>query len=227
MAIMARTQSPRKIGWSLLLLLIVLGARYYLNQSREHARPTRAPAQEEVESSTSVRSGWTIHRACTLVTHPHNDGDSFRAKLPDGSEREFRLYFVDTPESQFKRYRDGNTNAKRIAEQARYFNNISSDQAVAIGGKAKQFTLSLLRDTPFDIITKHEAVFDSERQYAHIELHYEAQRQRLDEMLVQRGLARIHTQGADLADGTSLEKHRQHLRALEAKAKQQKIGAWQ
>lgn len=227
MAIRASTTSPRKIGWSLLLLLIVLGVRYYREHDTAATRPPRPAAREEIESSTTVRSGWTIHRACTLVTHPLNDGDSFRAKLPDGSEREFRLYFVDTPESQFKRYRDGNTNAKRIAEQARYFNNISSDQAVAIGGKAKQFTLSLLRDTPFDIITKHEAVFDSERHYAHIELNYEAQRQRLDEMLVQLGMARIYTQGADLADGTSLEKHRQHLRALEAKAKQQKIGAWQ
>lgn len=227
MAIRARSTSPRQIGWSLLLLLIVVGIRYY----REHdgvTPPAQNPAaREEIESSTSVQSGWTIHRACKVVDHKNNDGDSFRVRLPDGSEREYRLYFVDTPESQFKRYRDGNTNAKRIAEQARYFDNISSDQAVAVGSKAKQFTLSLLRDTPFDVITKQEAVFDSERHYAHIELNYEAKRQRLDEMLVQRGMARIYTQGADLADGTSLEKHRQHLRALEAKAKQQKLGAWQ
>lgn len=226
MAIRARSSSPRKIGWSLLLLLIVIGARYYRDHSQEPARPTTRTAREEIESSTTKQAGWTIHRACTLVPHALNDGDSFRAKLPDGSEREFRLNFVDTPESQFKRYRDGNTNAKRIAEQARYFDNISSDQAVAIGSQAKQFTLSLLRDTPFDIITRQEAVFDSERHYAHIEIHYQAQRQRLDEMLVQRGLARIYTQGADLADGTPMEKHKQRLRALETKAKKQKVGAW-
>lgn len=226
MAVMARSTSPRKIGWSLLLLLIVIGVRYFQEQPREGTKATPPATRPEVAPSTTVSSGWTIHRACTLVPHAHNDGDSFRAKLPDGSEREFRLYFVDTPESQFKRYRDGNTNAKRIAEQARYFNNISSDQAVAIGSQAKQFTLALLRDTPFDLITKQEAVFDSERHYAYIEINYQAQRQRLDEMLVQRGLARIYTQGADLADGTPLEKHRQQLRALEAKAKQQKVGAW-
>jgi len=223
---MARSSSPRKIGWILLLLLIVIAARYYRDHSQEPARPTSPTAREEIEASTTKQAGWTIHRACTLVPHALNDGDSFRAKLPDGSEREFRLYFVDTPESQFKRYRDGNTNAKRIAEQARYFDNISADQAVAIGSQAKQFTLSLLRDTPFDIITRQEAVFDSERHYAHIEIHYQAQRQRLDEMLVQRGLARIHTQGADLADGTPMEKQKQRLRALETKAKQQKVGAW-
>jgi len=226
MAIMARSTSPRKIGWSLLLLLIVIGVRYFQEHPREGTVATPPATRPEVAPSTTVQSGWTIHRACTLVNHPHNDGDSFRAKLPDGSEREFRLYFVDTPESQFKRYRDGNTNAKRIAEQARYFDNISSDQAVAIGSQAKQFTLALLRDTPFDVITKQEAVFDSERHYAYIEINYQAQRQRLDEMLVQRGMARIYTQGADLADGTPMEKHKQRLRALEAKAKQQKVGAW-
>lgn len=207
-------------------MVLIVGLRYYRENQKPSNPPPSSGPNERVESITTEENGWTIHRNCTLVTHPLNDGDSFRVKLPDGSERDYRLYFVDTPESQFKRYRDGNTNAKRIGEQARYF-NISSDKAVAIGSKAKEFTLSILEDDFIDVITKNEAVFDSERHYAHIEMNYHAQRQRLDEMLVKRGLARIYTQGADLADGTSLEKHRQDLRSLEAKAKQQKLGAWQ
>ena len=226
MAIMARTTSPRKIVWGILLLLIFVGLSYFQENQHNAPKSVRVDTREEVESSTRENNGWIIHRACKLISHPHNDGDSFRVKLPDGSERDFRLYFVDTPESQFKRYRDGNTNAKRIAEQARYFNNLSAERAVEVGKRAKEFTLDLLDDTPFDVITTNEAVFDSQRYYAHIELNNQAQRQRLDEMLVQQGLARIYTKGEDLADGTSMEQHRDRLRKMEATAQQQKLGAW-
>ena len=221
MAIMATSSRPRNLLWGVLLLAIFVGLRYF----RENQAPTTPKSNspsEHVDSSTTRENGWTIHRSCTLVNHPHNDGDSFRVRLPDGTERDYRLYFVDTPESQFKRYRDGNTNAARIGEQARYFNAINSEDAVAIGQKAKTFTLDLLRDTRFDVITKNEAVYGSERHYAHIEVNQKS----LDEMLVEHGLARIHTKGADLADGTSLENHRVLLRSLEATAKKQKRGAW-
>ena len=226
MAIRANQSASRKIGWSVLLLLIIVGVRFYRDYQHDATPPARSRPLEEVESSTIRQNGWTIHRQCSLVAHQHNDGDSFHVKLPDGSEREFRLYFVDTPESQFKRYRDGNTNAHRIAEQARYFNNISSDKAVAVGKRAKEFTLNLLGGTYFDVITKKEAVFDSERYYAHIELNYQAQRQRLDEILVRQGFARIYTKGEDLADGTKIQQHLAHLRSLESQAKHLQLGAW-
>lgn len=220
MAIMAASSRPRNLLWGILLLLVFVGLRYY-RENQPPSPPSNSPS-EHVASSTTRENGWKIHHNCTLVTHPHNDGDSFRVRLPDGSERDYRLYFVDTPESQFKRYRDGNTNAARIGEQARYFNAISSENAVAIGQKAKTYTLNLLRDHRFDLITKDEAVYGSERHYAHIMVNQTS----LDALLVEQGLARIHTKGADLADGTSLEKHRTHLRTLEAVAKKQKIGAW-
>jgi len=226
MAIMARTASPRKILWGILLLLIFVGLRYFRDNQKDFPSTTSKAPLEKVESHTTQTNGWTIHRNCTLVSHPHNDGDSFRVKLPNGSERDFRLYFVDTPESQFKRYRDGNTNAKRIAEQARYFKNLSSERAVEVGKIAKEFTLDLLGDNPFDVITMNEAVYDSDRYYAHIELNFQGKRLQLDEILVQQGLARIYTKGEDLADGTPMEQHRDRLRKIEEKAKQQKLGAW-
>jgi endonuclease YncB( thermonuclease family) len=227
MAIRARSGSPRKIGWSVLLLLVAVGIRYYNEQQNPKPAPRQTPVREQIQGRSDTAKGWTIHQGCRLAPHQHNDGDSFWVTLPDGKKREYRLYFVDTPESQFKRYRDGKTNAERIAEQARYFQGVSSEKAVETGAEAKRFTLSLLRDTPFTVITRNEAVFDSERHYAHIELNYEAKRQRLDEMLVQRGLARIHTKGENLPDGTSATTHKEKLRSLEAQAKRQKLGAWQ
>jgi endonuclease YncB( thermonuclease family) len=226
MAIRARSGKPRNIGWSVLLLLVIVGIRYFHEKESTATAPRQAPVREEIQGRSDTENGWTVHQGCRLAQHQHNDGDSFWVTHPDGTKREYRLYFVDTPESQFKRYRDGKTNAARIAEQAGYFKGISPEKAVEIGAEAKRFTLSLLRDTPFTVMTRNEAVFDSARHYAHIEINHEAKRQRLDEMLVQRGLARIHTKGADAPDGTTLDQQRQKLRSLEAQAKQQKIGAW-
>lgn len=237
MAIRARTPRPREIGWSLLLLVILLAVRHFSGvPGTPDTRPDTKPREESrarsvipaTPSASSAKQGlWEIYSGCRLVKHRNNDGDSFRVRLPDGREREYRLYFVDTPESQFKRYRDGNTNAERISEQARYFGKLSSEKAVAVGSEAKKFSLAVLADAPFDLITKNEAVFDSERHYAHVEVVRDGKRQRLDEMLVERGFARIHTKGEDLPDGTSAASHKEKLRSLEARAKQQKLGAWQ
>ena len=233
MSIRARTFRLREIGWSLLLLVVILVVRHFSGVpgpggTQSDAKPQTRPVAAEKTATPALRQGeWSIHSGCKLVDHKNNDGDSFLVRLPNGTQREYRLYFVDTPESQFKRYRDGNTNAQRISEQARYFGKLSSEKAVAVGSEAKKFSLSVLADAPFDLITKNEPVFDSARHYAHVEITRDGKRQRLDEMLVERGFARIHTKGEDLPDGTSAESHKQTLRAIEAKAKQRKVGAWQ
>lgn len=232
MSIRARTPRPREIVWSLLLLVIVLAVRHFSGVPGPSTKPDAKPQTPAVSTETAAaptrkQGEWSVYSGCKLVDHKNNDGDSFLVRLPNGTQREYRLYFVDTPESQFKRYGGGETNAQRISEQARYFGKLSSEKAVAVGSEAKQFALSALKAAPFDLITKNEAVFDSARHYAHVEITRNGQRQRLDEMLVERGFARIHTKGEDLPDGTSAASHKQKLRGIEAKAKQQKLGAWQ
>ena len=46
------------------------------------------------------------------------------------------------------------------------------------------------------------------------------------EHLVEKGLGRIHTKGAEVPDGGSWKNQRRKLRDLEGKAKGQKIGGW-
>jgi endonuclease YncB( thermonuclease family) len=211
MGVMANQSRPRHFLWGIVLLLIFVGLRHYREQQSPNA-PTPS-------SKGSVE--WVHHRSCSLIDHPHNDGDSFLVRLPDGTQRQYRLYFVDAPESQFKRYRNGETNASRIAKQAQYF-GITSEEAVAIGQEAKTVSLALLRSAPFDVITRNQQVYGSERHYAHVRV----DQRYLDGLLVERGLARIYTEGADLPDGTPLKTHRDHLRSREDAAKTQNRGAW-
>jgi endonuclease YncB( thermonuclease family) len=180
----------------------------------------------ERDSSKAISQGWTIYDNCQLVDHHNNDGDSFHIKLPDGSKQEFRLYFVDTPESKFKRYRDGQTNAQRISQQARYFGDITPEAATELGAEAKEFTLKLLSKTNFQIATKHEAVYQSGRFYCHLKVPFNGENRSLDEILTERGYVRIITQPSDLPDGTKAQEHRNQLRQMETIAKRQKFGGW-
>ena len=49
---------------------------------------------------------WETIRGCRLIENESNDGDSFHVEA-DGEEKIFRLYFVDTPESESGGYVDG------------------------------------------------------------------------------------------------------------------------
>ncbi|MDB4562931.1 hypothetical protein N9113_04845 [Akkermansiaceae bacterium] len=72
---------------------------------------------------TSVKTsgaGLELLSKCRLITGRNGDGDSFHVKHEKG-ETEFRLYFVDTPESQYKTYGGGESNGKRLDQQAAYF----------------------------------------------------------------------------------------------------------
>jgi endonuclease YncB( thermonuclease family) len=179
------------------------------------------------EMSRNRNDEWVIYEACRLDDFHHNDGDSFRVAFANGMTEDFRLYFVDTPESQFKTYRDGNDNGERIEQQGKYFGGLSLDETTSIGKKARELTVELLSETAFDLYTKHDEVYDSGRFYCVVRLQVKGTHKWLDEILVENGLARIITQPTILPDGTSAERHRNHLRRLEETAKKQRKGAWQ
>jgi endonuclease YncB( thermonuclease family) len=156
----------------------------------------------------------------------NNDGDSFLVKLPDGKKAEFRLYFVDTPESAFKSYPGGDTNRPRIREQAADLGGITPEQAVEIGKKAKSFSLGVLASRPFDLYTSWDSPFNDNRFHAFVEVKQDGMPRWLHENLVEKGYARIHTKGADLPDGTVSAKHKARLKVLENAAKRTQAGAW-
>jgi endonuclease YncB( thermonuclease family) len=182
-----------------------------------HPRNKPAPART---------GGYEWYRSCTLADHPHNDGDSFAVRLPGGRTEQFRLYFVDAPESAFKRYRNGEDNHTRIREQGEDLGGISPAQAIEIGRRAKARTLSLLRESPFDLFTSWDSPFGDGRYHAFVRTGRPDPNRWLHEQLVEEGLVRIHTKPAPLPDGTPAAAHRGSLRSLESTARREQRGAW-
>jgi endonuclease YncB( thermonuclease family) len=230
---------PKNRGFTVLLIIVAVAIWGYqqlhpaAGKQRGNGSPAspaavpknRSPGAKSSQSVTKA-GDYEFYQSCTLVEARNNDGDSFMLKLPDGRQAEFRLYFVDTPESAFKSYRGGETNRQRINEQAAELGGITAEQAVEIGQKGKHFTLDLLASRPFDIYTRWDSPFHDDRFHAFVSVQQGGKSRWLDELLVERGLVRIHTKPADLPDGTSAADQKSHLKDLERTAKRSQTGVW-
>lgn len=154
---------------------------------------------------------WQVLEGCRLVDSTINDGDSFRVHW-NGGDLTVRLYFADTPESDY-RFMD------RTRAQAAYF-GITEEQAVEVGKLAKEFTRDALKDG-FEIRTRWQGVFSGKpnaRKYGIVSVGDKD----LAELLVANGLARIHGMGIGGKTWEEVER----LKTLEAQAKAEKRGAW-
>jgi len=226
----------RKPVWLPLLFVIASVVIWFLNNRSEPQKSeTQKPQTEQNRSDspnapnrqiTEKSGNYEVYRNCELVKNRGNDGDSFLVRLPDHREVMIRLYFVDSPESAFKRYGGGETNFKRISDQAADLGNITPEQAVEIGVKAKNYSLQLLASQPFTIYTEWDSPFKDNRFHAFAEIQENGKSRWLHERLIEKGLARIKTKPADLPDGTPAEKQREHLRSLERAARKNETGVW-
>lgn len=214
------------------LLLVIVALGLWLRE--QGGKPADTPQKTErapVETKAAPpprqeTGGYESFSGCSLVADHSNDGDSFRVRLPDGRSEVFRLYFVDTPESAFKRYRDGETNHERIRHQAADLGGLTPEQAVELGVTAKKFTLGLLSKRRFTLHTAWDSPYRDGRYHAFVRVTDKGLERWLHELLVERGLARIRTKPADLPDGTSAKKQLGKLRELERAARSSEAGAW-
>lgn len=165
-------------------------------------------------------SKWDLLEDCHLVYHRNNDGDSFHVEDGGGKKTEFRLYFVDTPESRLHQY-----NGERLDEQADYFYT-DRELVIEVGKAAKKFVLDLLGKQSFRVVTQWENVYGPERKYCYVLVQWEGEEVYLHELLVAKGLVRIHTKPMMLPDGTSSNRQRKRLFQMQDDARSQRIGAW-
>lgn len=163
----------------------------------------------------TVPSGWTLLENCRHENHDYADGDSFHV-IHRGRNLQFRLYFVDCPETDTRF-------PERIAEQGKIF-GLDSKGVVAAGHRAHAFTSEILSH-PFDVLTKWEdAGGDSaqERFYAVVL----AGRQNLAEELVSHGLARAFGMHADYPTEAGGRQFAAKLKHLQKRASRMKLGAF-
>ncbi len=161
------------------------------------------------------RREWVTLTNCQLIASDYNDGDSFHIR---SGTNEFlvRLYFVDAPETNL-RY------AERTREQAEYF-GVTLDETLKAGAQARDAVRDLLRE-PFVVQTRWAHAggrSKTPRYYCFVEVGGK----NLAEVLVARGLARTKGVTATLPDGGKSKAFAEKLQALEAEARQKRLGAW-
>ncbi len=163
-----------------------------------------------------ARTAWKTYTNCTMRPNEWNDGDSFHVKYKN-RHYIFRLNFVDTPETD-PELKD------RIQEQAEYF-NIHESEVIHMGKKAGDFTQKMLADgfTVYSQLDDAMGRSERKRYFGMVTVGD----QDLGDALVANGLARIYGQFEDvLPDGGSGNSYVVHLKSLEKKARDQRLGCW-
>ena len=151
------------------------------------------------------------------MDHGSNDGDSFRIELADGRKFQFRLYFVDTPET-------GLFYPDRVNEQAAYF-GVSQKDVLKLGHQASDFSKAFLESGTFTVWTEWKDAWGMQKRYA--ALVYRG-KDSLVEQLVAEGLVRIHgfTPMQPWVGVDSITDYHTQLERLEMRARQTHVGGW-
>ncbi len=158
---------------------------------------------------------WEKLENCKYLDNRANDGDSFHVECD--REYLFRLYFIDTPESE-------DSLPERIKEQASYF-NISPEDSLKIGKEAANFTKKTLSQKNLTVWTKWADALGRSKMKRYYAFFY-IDGEDYNELLIKNGLARIHGARTNLPYGKASKKYISELKVLEEKAKKEKIGAW-
>jgi len=142
----------------------------------------------------------------------------------------FRLQGVDCPESDDRV-------KSRVAAQAKDF-GIKEKDVIKWGEKATKFSKKFLRK-PFTVYTQKVKAQGSSSRARYYAIIVNSEGKRLDEALVEAGLARVHGVGAswdepfwgktkaDLPRRIDSERFMTKLRFVQNKAKREKVGVWE
>lgn len=139
---------------------------------------------------------WVTVKNCRLLENASNDGDSFHVKA-DGEEYLFRLYHVDTPESQID-----SAVADRVAVQAEHF-GLTQEESLRGGEKAKEFTEKVL-SKPFSVGLRWQKAMGRLKLRRYHAVVLVGGNDDLDELLVEAGFARASGQVVDAPKGRAM-----------------------
>jgi len=151
---------------------------------------------------------WVTLKNCRLLENASNDGDSFHVKA-DGEEYLFRLYHVDTPESEID-----SAVADRVAEQAAHF-GLSQEKSLRGGEEAKEFTKKAL-SKPFSVVTRWQKAMGRSKLQRYYAVILVGGNDDLAEMLIKAGFARAHGQVVDAPKGKTMADYARMEKAAKA-----------
>ena len=173
---------------------------------------------------------WFVYERCELSDETPLDGDSFSVKAGTGYTYVFRLYGVDCAEMN-------DQSEARLKEQCKEF-GLDEEVVFGWGEKAAAFTREFLRK-PFIVFTQKIKVGSTDGKSRYYAIVINSEGKRLDEALLQAGLARCDGIGAewdeafwgrnkvDLPRRSEAKRFLRKLHALESKAKRERIGIWE
>jgi DNA uptake protein ComE-like DNA-binding protein len=164
---------------------------------------------------TACAGRWLTFTNCRYLPNAANDGDSFHVRA-GGREYIFRLYFVDTPETD-------TSIPKRVEEQAKYF-HLTVPQTLQIGLEAERFTRQKLA-RPFTVRTCKQDARGRSRRHRYFAF-VQTENADLGEMLVANGLARVYGAASEVPHTNTPEMEWHKLEKLERAAKQNHLGGW-
>lgn len=213
---------------AVLVLIVVLGG-ILLKESRPapaQAVPVKVagvPGEtlpDEGGGARPVEEKFLIFPRASLVESRANEADTLRIRIGN-DEHIFVLYFVDALEA-------GMTHPQRVADQARYFGHTTEAVITSTGTEAAAYVAELLKNRPFEVLTRWERVPNTLRYYALIRfVREDGQRVYLMDLLLRKGYARLD--GVDTAlpgDPRDLPSYLAELMALGRKAREEKEGVW-
>jgi len=173
-------------------------------------------AHVRAEAVRQEQEQFEVLQNCVFVANAANDGDSFHVSH-GGVEYFFRLYYVDSPESDDRL-------GERIAEQAKVF-GLTPAEVLQAGKKAKKFTADELSRGKFTVHTKWKdakGASGMKRYFAFVKKNHEDYAQ----TLVENGWARVYGASDTTPDGKSVNETYGKLKALQRKAKAARKGVW-
>jgi endonuclease YncB( thermonuclease family) len=209
------------------LVLIIVLVAILLKESRPDPLPAlpvgvaQLPPGQSLDSGPAALPEFKVFPKARFIESRTNEADTLRIKVSDTEEEQvFVLYFVDALDASW-------THPQRVQEQARYF-GVSGEKVVSEGLKATQYVTQLLKDRPFNVMTRWEQVPERSRFYALILVeHTPGSWVYLADLLVQQGFARVAGVTTSLpSDARSLNDYALELQALRKQAEQRKAGVW-
>lgn len=213
---------------SVLVLVIVLGGLLLQGwRSRSVPKALKIPVAG-VPGVTTPDEGGVPKDAVTkfeilpsplLVESRANEADTLRIRYGN-EEHIFVLYFVDALETTMN-------HPQRVAEQGRYFGKTPDKTILEMGQEAAAYTVQLLKDKHFNVLTKWERVPNTVRYYAIIKVQQPEGPVYLADLLIRKGYAWVNGLSTELPEEKrDLPTYMVELRNLAKKARETKQGIW-